>query len=87
MRGPVLSHLFFADDSLFFFIRVDEENCRKLKYSLDKYCGASGQRINLEKSGIVFRVNTPHEEKLRVYEAFGIPYVNQLGTYLGLPTY
>lgn len=71
----------------FFFIRVDEENCRKLKYSLDKYCGALGQRINLEKSGIVFRANTPHEEKLRVYEAFGIPYVNQAGTYLGLPTY
>lgn len=85
-RGPILSHLFFTDDSLF-FIRVDEENCKKLKYLLDKYCGASGQHINLEKSSIVFSANTPHEEKLRVYEAFGIPYVNQPRTYLGLPTH
>ncbi|CAN6545401.1 unnamed protein product [Malus baccata var. baccata] len=41
--GPVISHLFFADDTLI-FLRADEHNCRLLRYLLDTYCEASGQK-------------------------------------------
>ncbi|CAL9026779.1 unnamed protein product [Prunus brigantina] len=49
-RGaPILSHIFFADDSLFFF-KAEESNCACLKKILQEYCLASGQEINFQKS-------------------------------------
>ncbi|BFG21593.1 hypothetical protein CerSpe_078670 [Prunus speciosa] len=47
-RCPILSHLFFADDSLF-FVKADVLNCRNLKGVLDSCCLASGQCINYQK--------------------------------------
>ncbi|KAF7812457.1 reverse transcriptase [Senna tora] len=58
--GPVLSHCFFADDSLF-FMRADKENYGLFKKILDDYCLASGQGVNLEKSGLFFSKNTPDD--------------------------
>ncbi|GJT54240.1 hypothetical protein Tco_0989294 [Tanacetum coccineum] len=42
---PVISHIFFADDSLF-FLKASIHECNKLISILDKYCAASGQSIN-----------------------------------------
>lgn len=39
--GPVLSHIFFADDTLI-FLRADKKNCRNLVKLLHTYCDASG---------------------------------------------
>ncbi|CAL9017676.1 unnamed protein product, partial [Prunus brigantina] len=36
-NGPTLSHLFFADDSLF-FLKAIEQNCRVLDRILNCYC-------------------------------------------------
>ncbi|CAL2265654.1 unnamed protein product [Prunus armeniaca] len=48
-RGaPVLSHIFFADDSLFFF-KDEDSNYAHLKRILYEYCLASGQEINFQK--------------------------------------
>jgi hypothetical protein len=51
--APVVNHLLFADDSLLFF-KASSEGASKVKDVLQKYCLASGQRINMDKSSIFF---------------------------------
>ena len=43
-----LTHIFLIDDSLF-FLKVNEGNCQKMVKCIQKYCRASGQKVNLEK--------------------------------------
>ena len=38
---PLLTHLFFADDSLF-FLKANTGNCRRLVECIQRYCTASG---------------------------------------------
>ena len=52
-RCPGISHLFFADDSLF-FSKATSTNCSELLRIIDEYCHASGQSLNTEKSAICF---------------------------------
>ncbi|XP_008242862.1 PREDICTED: uncharacterized protein LOC103341160 [Prunus mume] len=83
-RAPILSHLFFADDSLF-FIKAEEENCSRLKGLLDDYCLASGQLINYEKSSLMFSANTPEDVKTNISSIMGIRGFDNSGIYLGIP--
>lgn len=82
---PVISHLFFADDALY-FLKASLPNCWKLKQILMVYCNASGQLINHEKSSIYFSPNTPHQMQFLMCELLGIRLVDHPGNYLGLPT-
>ena len=54
--GPTVSHLLFADNSLFFF-RASERECNVMKKLLLQYEEASGQGVNFTKSGIMFSSN------------------------------
>lgn len=56
-RSAVLSHLFFANDSLF-FLKADETNYRFMDL-LEKYCTATGQLVNQSKFNLFFSSNTP----------------------------
>jgi hypothetical protein len=58
--GPAISHLLFADDSIF-FARSDRRSVDALHQTLELYCQGSGQKINLDKSTIFFG-NGCHEE-------------------------
>ena len=49
--APQVNHLLFADDSLLFFDATPEMAMR-VESILQKYCAASGQRINKDKSSI-----------------------------------
>jgi hypothetical protein len=49
LTAPAVNHLFFAYDSLL-FVKANEEGARDVKLLLEKYCEASRQRINLDKS-------------------------------------
>lgn len=51
--GPPVSHLLFADDSLF-FIKADQSNSQRLLRVFKDYEHVSGQLINLDKSSITF---------------------------------
>lgn len=55
-QSPPISHLFFADDSMFLF-RVNDNACIALKTFLDKFCSVLGQILNLQKSLIKFSPN------------------------------
>ena len=47
-RGPKLTHLLFADDSLL-FCRATMEECGKVLEILERYEEASGQKVNRSK--------------------------------------
>ena len=57
-RGPKISHLFFADDSII-FCRATIEECSTLEDILETYEHSSGQQLNCEKTALFFSRNTP----------------------------
>jgi ribonuclease HI/ribosomal protein L37AE/L43A len=84
-RGPNISHLFFADDSLF-FCRANLAQWSNLSAILQSYEVASGQKMNASKTAIFFSKNTPPVEKENILEFAGIPATNKYDKYLGLPS-
>lgn len=57
----------------------------KLRRILDTYCNASGQRINNDKSSILFSPNTSQELRHEVQTRLGISNEALSASYLGLP--
>jgi hypothetical protein len=49
--APAVNHLLFADDSLL-FVKANVEGALEVNGLLEKYCNASGQRVNLDKSSV-----------------------------------
>lgn len=67
----LVSHLFFADDSLLFF-KADRKECETVMEILMKYEKVSGQRINFEKSEICFGRSIDSVRKNELQEVFGV---------------
>lgn len=44
--GPQISHLFFTDDSMFFF-KATRESCSAVKTVIQRFCDISGQMVSL----------------------------------------
>ncbi len=57
-RGPKITNLFFADDSLL-FCRASLLECQKIQEILAIYEKASGQQLNRAKTTLFFSRNTP----------------------------
>jgi len=83
-RGPSISHLLFADDSLFFTM-ANHRSCHAIKTVLRTYEEASGQAVNLRKSTITFGKNVSNDIKRRMRNLLGIHNEGGGGKYLGLP--
>ena len=81
---PRLTHLLFADDTMF-FIKATTSNASTLHAILQQYELASGQLINLDKSSISFSAKTPQETRISVKQTLGIAKEGGVGKYLGLP--
>jgi hypothetical protein len=83
--GPPISHLLFADDSIF-FARSDVRSVEALKETLATYCEGSGQKINIEKSSIFFGLRCDAHVKDDVMQRLGVTNEALQDTYLGMPT-
>ena len=84
-RGaPPITHLLFADDSMFYCQEKDEELNQIIRI-VEEYSLASGQRVNYQKSSITFGKNIPENRKSEIKNKLGISQEGGQGVYLGLP--
>lgn len=81
-NSPSLSHLLFADDSLFCF-KADSVACRSIRSTIDTFCQISGEAINFDKCNVIFSPNTPDIVKNELKSILGTPCTDKLGRYLG----
>jgi hypothetical protein len=80
-----VNHLLFADDSLLFF-KANGAGANEISQSLDLYCRASGQKINLSKSSIFFSKGCPHAVRDEVKGILNVPNESLQDKYLGMPS-
>nr|XP_027124351.1 uncharacterized protein LOC113741063 [Coffea arabica] len=83
-QGPIITHLFFADDSLI-FCKANKQQAKEVMKILKTYEEASGQLINLEKSSVFFSKNMAMEQRQDVCSSLGGMTEMKQGKYLGLP--
>ncbi|XP_062145289.1 uncharacterized protein LOC133852538 [Alnus glutinosa] len=83
-KGPHLSHLFFADDSLL-FCKANSVEWRQLMKILGVYEARLGQKLNLNKTSIFFSRNTSNERKQEILLQSGLSEATRIDSYLGLP--
>lgn len=77
-------HIFFVDDTLLFG-KATKDEARNFMLIIILYELASGQRINLDKSAVVFSKNTPYTVRSSIAEILNVPMVKSRDKYLGLP--
>jgi len=85
-NAPSVSHLLFADDSLIVF-RANGEDAQQLQSLLQVYEQCSGQKINKDKTAVMFSANVREEDKQEVMNALNIPRETTNERYLGLPVF
>ncbi|KAH9683148.1 reverse transcriptase domain-containing protein [Citrus sinensis] len=83
--APVVTHLFFADDSFLFF-RANQAEALVVKQILETYGCASGQLINFSNSSISFSANVQERAVSQICGTLDVNATEDHGTYLGLPS-
>ena len=83
--APIVNHLLFADDSLLFF-EANSESAVRVRDILRRYCDASGQRVNTEKSSIYFSKGVPDSMRDEIKNVLDVHTESLSEKYLGLPT-
>ncbi|XP_026429856.1 uncharacterized protein LOC113326320 [Papaver somniferum] len=84
-NAPEMTHLLFADDSLL-FSSATTENFTVIKGCLQKYCLASRQEINFDKSDILFSRKIPEHRKALLANILDIQSRDLGEKYLVTPT-
>ena len=82
--APVVNHLLFADDSLLMF-KSSVEGAVAASNLLERYCMASGQRINHEKSSIFFSRGCPQTMRDSIKNTLNVHNESLSDRYLGMP--
>lgn len=80
---PTLSHLFFADNAIFFLTGCVQE-CQNLANILNVYFLATGQQVNRNKSGMIFSKNCPLTLQENMSRQLRTPILQRYGKYLGI---
>lgn len=79
-----VSHLFFADDSVI-FCRATKEECSQVARVLEVYEEESKQKLNRDKTSLLFNKNKKEEIKEFAKGIFGAQIIQHHEKYLGLP--
>ena len=74
-----------TDDSLL-FCRVTVEECVNVLKNLEAYEGASGQKVNKDKTTLFFSRSTLDNIKSSIKQTLGVKEILQYEKYLGLPS-
>ncbi|CAL1389179.1 unnamed protein product [Linum trigynum] len=82
---PLVTHLFFADDSVF-FCRANKQESLSLKAILKAYDKDSGQLVNFQKYEISFCEKVKPHHKLTISGILEMRMDEKHDKYLGLPT-
>jgi len=82
--APRVSHLLFADDTLF-FCKAEKQEVDVINQILQEYSRVSGQKVSFSKSSIVFGHKVETETRNLIKEITGITKEGGTGLYLGLP--
>ncbi|XP_057441354.1 uncharacterized protein LOC130733241 [Lotus japonicus] len=83
-NSPALTHLFFADDAILFG-KAQEKEMQQFKKVLNLFSLASGQRINVLKSGLMGGSGVTETVKRNLANTMNIQVWNSPGVYLGMP--
>lgn len=81
---PLVSHLLFADDSLY-FSRATMEDVTSLASIFYQYEQISGQKVNYDKSSIIFGKRIDPQLRQQIHHVLRIQKLGGPGKYLGLP--
>lgn len=84
-NGPMITHLFFADD-LVLFTEASLEKIIVVKDCLERLCASSGQKVSLNKSKLYISDNVDVSCAGYLAQCRGIPLTKDLGRYLGVPS-
>ncbi|KAL2901420.1 LINE-1 reverse transcriptase-like protein [Bienertia sinuspersici] len=74
--GPKVSHLFFADDALFFF-KATEESCETLNTCLNSFCQISGEQINTSNAILSNSLKSPRKSSVYSLKSFSVVRTNE----------
>jgi hypothetical protein len=83
-RGPMVSHLIFADD-LLLFGEASERQMKAVIETLECFCSMSGQKVSQDKTSIIFSKNVAKGMRLKLLQISGFKETNDFGKYLGVP--
>ena len=84
-QAPLVLYIFFADDSII-FCRATMEECKQVAKVLDTYEKESRQKINKDKTSLLFSKNTRANIQNGVKDTFSAQILQQHKKYLGLPS-
>lgn len=80
--SPAISHLLYADD-LVLVGRATKRSAGAMRDCLEKCCSWSGQKVNQEKSSVMFSPNTHRDSKRKIKSLWGLKGLKGNLTYLG----
>lgn len=83
--APSVDHLLFADDNLLFF-KASTEGAEEVSLLFKTYARASVQRINKDKSSILFSKGCPEVVRNGVKQILSVPNEPLNEKYLGMPS-
>ncbi|CAM8958980.1 unnamed protein product [Rhodiola kirilowii] len=83
-RAPIITHLMFADDCMF-FLKAKQESVTWISDVLRRYEAVSGQKVNYTKSEGVCSSNVDETFRRAMADRLQIRIVNEHSVYLGLP--